>query len=281
MPDVNIADANCCGEAVEAWVIRLISLEKDRPIWFAQFIIAAQMFLEPANLPNTPGGLDILEEIERASLRLVAQALLEFSEAREIFNSELDLQADIGEDITREALDRMGVSGGRIRVVGKIDYKRARLIFHPSYAIRQALLVDSKAEKGAATVARIQTSQTSLEIRQVRAGQVIAQAGGLPLFVSRGGLNFLTTTVFVKYHYRETEHGNNLRMIQVICLPNGMLQARYNPDAQHSIWTAGPNAPTRGEAFRTRLSFPRLRALAAWRVQDIHLDPPADFVWHQ
>ncbi len=162
-----------------------------------------------------------------------------------------------------------------------MDYKRARLVFHPEYAVRQALLVDSKAEMGAAGVARVQTSQTSLEIRQVRAGQVIAQPGGLPIAVASGGVNFLTTTVFVKYHYDETEHGNNLEMIQVICLPNGMLQDRYNPDAQHSIWTAGPNAPTLGEAFRTRLSFPRLRALAAWRVQDIHLDPAEDFVWHQ
>lgn len=239
------------------------------------------MFLEPANLSNIQDGLSILEEIERASLRLVTQALVEFGEAREIFNSELDLQADIGEDITREALDRMGVSGARIRVLGKMDYKRARLVFHPGYAIRQALLVDSKAEKGAATVARIQTSQTSLEIRQVRAGQVVAQAGGLPFFVTRNGVNFLTTTIFVKYHYQETEHGNNLRMIQIISLPNGMLQAVYNPDAQHSIWTAGPNAPTLGEAFRTRLSFPRLRALAAWRVQDIHLDPVVPFAWQQ
>ncbi len=239
------------------------------------------MFLEPATLPNTQNGLDILEEIEKASLRLVTQSLVEFTEARQIFNSELDLQADIGEDITREALDRMGVSGARIRVFGKMDYKRARLVFHPDYAIRQALLVDSKAEKQAANVARIQTSQTSLEIRQIRAGQTVAQPGGLSIVVPSGGFGFLTTTIFVKYHYEEIEAGNNLTKIQTICLPNGMLQARYNPDAQHSIWTAGPNAPTLGEAFRTRLSFPRLKALAAWRVQDIPLDPLAAFVWHQ
>jgi hypothetical protein len=53
----------------------------------------------------------VLEETERASLRLVTQALVESTEAQQIFDSELDRQADIGEDTTREALDQMGVSG--------------------------------------------------------------------------------------------------------------------------------------------------------------------------
>jgi len=239
------------------------------------------MFIEPSDLRQSPDGLHVLEDIERASQRLVVQALVEFHDARRIFNSESDLQGDIGEDITREALDRMGVSGARIRVPGKIDYKRARLVFHPDYAVRQALLIDSKAEKGALNVARVQISQTSLEIRQVRAGQNIAEQSALPQSVTSGGLNFLTTTIFVKYHYEETESGNNLKTIKVICLPNGMLQDKYNPDAQHSIWTAGPNAPTLGEAFRTRLSFTRLKALAGWRVQDVLLDPAEPFVWRR
>lgn len=239
------------------------------------------MFIDPATLGRSENALNRLEEIEKATARLVTQALVEFADARAIFNSESDLQADIGEDITREALERMGVSGARLRVIGKMDYKRARLIFHPEYAIRQALLVDSKAEQRAANVARLQTSQTSLEIRQVRAGLEIAQRGSLPTVLTRDGVQFLTTTVFVKYHYVEAEHGNDLRLIQVITLPNGMLQMRYNPDAQHNIWNVGPNAPARGEVFRTRINFQRLRALAAWRVQDIRLDPPQPFHWNQ
>jgi Type II restriction enzyme SfiI len=239
------------------------------------------MFIDPATLGQDEAGMNRLEEIEKATARLVTQALVEFSDARPIFNSESDLQADIGEDITREALERMGVSGARLRVIGKMDYKRARLVLHPEYGVRQALLVDSKAEKGAANVARLQTSQTSLVIRQIRAGQEISEPGSLPTVLTRDGVEFLTSTVFVKYHYRETENGNNLRLIQVITLPNGMLQARYNPDAQHSIWNAGPNAPARGEAFRTRINFQRLRALAAWRVQGIHLDPVQEFHWSE
>ena len=87
------------------------------------------MFIDPVTLGRDDAGMNRLEEIEKATARLVTQALVEFSDARAIFNSESDLQADIGEDITREALERMGVSGTRLRVIGTMDYKRARLVF--------------------------------------------------------------------------------------------------------------------------------------------------------
>lgn len=236
------------------------------------------MFRDPATLADD---LDTLEEIERASLRLVTQALLDFrTEAKEIFSKESDLQADIGEDITREALDTMGVSKIPQRLSGKMDYKRARYLFHPEYAMRQALFVDSKAEK-TAHVARVQTSQTSMRIRQVRAGQRLDIEGELPTVIILGGEAFLTTTVFVKFFYRESGGANILRIIRVACLPNGMLQERYNPTAENTIWVAGPNAPTLGQEFRTRLSFQRLRQKAAWRVQDIQTDPEQPFVWSE
>src|SRR5436309_16071605 len=117
------------------------------------------MFIEPAELANQP---DRLEEIEKASMRLVTQAVYEFRlTAAEIFAREKDLAQDIAEDITREALDRLGVSRMDLRLFGKIDYKRARYVFHPEYAVRQALFVDSKAEKESGT-ATLQTAQTSL-----------------------------------------------------------------------------------------------------------------------
>ncbi len=90
---------------------------------------------------------DVLEEVEKATLRMVVQAVYDFrDEAREFFLQEPDLVADIGEDITREAMDRMGTSTIPTRLFGKIDYKRARYVFHPEYSIRQALFIDSKAE---------------------------------------------------------------------------------------------------------------------------------------
>ena len=136
------------------------------------------MFIEPNSLVQN---LDRLEGIEKGSLRLVAQAISDFrKDATDIFRNEKDLAADIGEDITREALDRVGVSKIHERLFGKIDYKRARYVFNNEYAIRQALFVDSKAEKNdGRDTATLQTAQTSLRIRHPRGGQDVDEAGKL------------------------------------------------------------------------------------------------------
>lgn len=252
------------------------------------------MFIDPNTLS---ADLDRLEEIEKASLRLVTQCIVDFRvDAAEIYQREKDLQADIGEDITREALDRIGVSRIEKRLFGKIDYKRARYVFHPEYAIRQALFIDSKAEKGADGVARVQVAQTSLRIRQIRAGENVDVQGMLPTVLD----GLLTTTIFVKYHYGPPagnaaaaagdaaadadpqvgdRAGTVLKHITIAALPNGFLQNRYNPTADDGIWNAGPDAPTLGEKFRTRLSFAKLRAKASWRVQVVPMHPDP-FAWN-
>ncbi len=234
------------------------------------------MFLNPNSLADNH---EIIENIEKASTRFVAQAIELFrSEAVNIFAQASDLQADVGEDITSEALDSLGMSRMAQRVSGKMDYKRARYLFEPDYAIRQVLLVDSKAEK-TGDVARVQTSQTSMRIRHIRRGQALDVPGTIPRVAVLNGTPFLTTTIFVKYVYGEVETGNVLRSIVVACCPNGFLQDRYNPTATDTIWRAGPNAPTRGEPFRSRLSFTRLKAKRSWRVQRISVDPAAPFAW--
>ena len=228
--------------------------------------------------------LDVVEDVEKASLRLVTQAIYDFKdEAVEIFSHEQDLAGDIGEDITREALDRMGMPTIPTRLFGKIDYKRAAYVFQPNYATRQALFVDSKAEKidGAGT-ATIQTSQTSLRIRQIRGGRLMDEAGGLETIATIRDSDYLVTTLFVKYNYTEDANRDprsQLESISVLALPNGLLQAQYNPDAQHSFWRAGRNAPTLGEPFRVRISLQDLKGLANWRVQTIPIDPDGPFVW--
>ena len=62
-----------------------------------------------------------------------------------------------------------------------------------------------------------------------------------------------------------------LQNISVTGLPNGMLQEQYNPSHEETIWLAGRNAPSRGEAFRVRISLPSLKEMANWRVQNIEL----------
>ena len=238
------------------------------------------MTLDPRSLSDD---LDILEQVEKATLRMVTQAIYDFrDEASEFFVHEPDLVADIGEDITREAMDRMGTSVIPVRLFGKIDYKRARYVFHPEHSIRQALFVDSKAEKteGARTVT-IQTAQTSMRIRQTRSGVEIDERGTLPQVLEIQGEDYLVTTIFVKYNYLESDDRSlkTLESVSISCLPNGMLQERYNPSVQRTFWLAGRNAPSRGEAFRVRISLPRLKDMAAWRVQNIQLLPETSFVW--
>lgn len=237
------------------------------------------MLINPQELGQN---LDRLEDIERVSLRLVTQALYDYrSIAQEVFREESDLVADIGEDITREAIERLGMPKIDQRLFGKVDYKRACYLFHPDYAVKQALFVDSKAEKvGRQGTATLQLSQFSMVVRQVRTGIEVEITGRLPTILALKGESYLTTTLFVKYNYEEKLDTNVLKSITVAAVPNGMLQEKYNSSPHNTIWLAGRNAPTRGEEFRVRLSFARLKQKANWRVQKISLDPDK-FHWDE
>jgi hypothetical protein len=233
------------------------------------------MFINPSDLATQ---IEVLEEIEEASLRLVTQALVDFREqAADIFKNEPDKAQDVAEDITREALDRMSVSRIDQRLFGKMDYKRARYVFHPEYAVRQALMVDSKAEQGDIATATLQTGQTSMRMRHMRSGVPVDEEGTLPPFLVAVGIEYLVTTIFAKYAY-QTNGATTLLHITVAAVPNGMLQTIYNPTAEETIWRAGRNAPSLVEPFRVRLIFGRLKAIRNWRVQHIPM-APAPFVW--
>ncbi len=237
------------------------------------------MSLDPAELRYH---LETLEEIEKATIRLVTRAIYDFrNEANEIFLTESDLPGDIGEDITREAMDNIGVSKIPIRLFGKIDYKRARYIFHPEYMIKQALFIDSKAEKveGQQT-ATLQTSQISMRIRLVRRGNELDIPGKLHSIIQKDDENFLTTTIFIKYNYQVLQSGKN-QLVNIIIagLPNGMLQDRYNPHPKDTIWRVGRDAPSLGEDFRVRLHFDSLKEKTGWRVQRIELHPKLIYRW--
>mgnify|MGYP000139881635 CR=1 FL=1 len=187
------------------------------------------MLISPQQLYEN---LDRLEDIEKVSLRFVVQAIYDYREtAFDIFREEGDLVADIGEDVTREALDRLGMSRIDQRLFGKVDYKRARYLFHPEYAIKQALFIDSKAEKvsGKGT-ATLQTSQFSMIVRQIRSGEELEIPGTLPVILNIREDEYVTTTIFVKYSYDEDSDGNKiLKLITIAVVPNGLLQHKYNP----------------------------------------------------
>ena len=104
-------------------------------------------------------------------------------------------------------------------------------------------------------------SQTSMRVRMRRSGVEMDEPGGLEQVISRGGRSLYVVTIIAKYVYDDTATGQELRRLIVSCIPNGLLQERYNPNASVGIWLAGRNAPTRGEDFRVRLSY-RL-----WRIK--------------
>ncbi|MBA3530609.1 MAG: BglI family type II restriction endonuclease [Ardenticatenales bacterium] len=215
---------------------------------------------------------DQIEDIEKQTTRWLFQAVLDFGlEAYEIFLRSPDEVQDIAEDVTRELLDRLSGYTVPQRIYGTVDYKKARYVILPERLVRQALFVDSKAEKSKAT-ATIQMSQISLHVRQIRAGSPLDEPGLLPKISVYNGKQYLTTTAFLHFNYaKENEH--LLKAVTVCCLPNGLLQGRYNPNALDSFWRAGRDAPTLGEDFRVRVNFDALKSKANWRVQRIEYHP--------
>lgn len=212
---------------------------------------------------------DEIEAIEKLSLRWLHSAVLDFGfEAWDIFYQSLDEVKDIAEDLTREMLDRMGCYHIQQRVYGNVDYRKAVYVIQQDSTVRQAMFVDSKAEKTAAT-ATMQMSQLSMTVKQQRGGQVVDIQGKLSPISAYDGDNYLTTTLLVHYGYADEEGKRILRSATLAAIPNGRLQHLYNPDPTDTIWRAGRNAPSRGEDFRVRLCFADLKEKKPWRVQRV------------
>lgn len=214
--------------------------------------------------------LDDLERLERTTFEMVVQALTNYlPTAVGIFREETDSPQDIAEDVMREAIEEMGMSGIQERLYGKVDYKKAIYVFVPE-AQPVALMLDAKAEKGNGS-ATIQMSQTSMTVRYVnqKTGQPVEHQGKLLQDIERGGNRLYVVSIIAKYVYSESATSHQLEKIIVACIPNGKLQDSYNPVATDTIWRAGRHAPSHGEDFRVRLSYKRLQEKAAWRVREI------------
>ena len=216
--------------------------------------------------------LDELERLEQTAMSLVVQGLSDYRrQAVTIFREETDSPQDIAEDLTREAMDQMGVPGLNERLYGKVDFKKAIYVFLPA-AWPVALMLDSKAEKANGDrTATIQMSQTSMRVRMRRSGRGVDMLGGLEQVITRAGRDLHVVTIIAKYVYEESASGHELRRIITACVPNGLLQERYNPNVNDGFWSAGRDAPTLGEDFRVRVNYERLSAKASWRVQEIPL----------
>ena len=214
--------------------------------------------------------LEDIEHLEQAIMSLVVQAMRDYwDDAVIIFREETDDPQDIAEDITREAIAAMGVSGTQDRLYGKMDVKKAMYAFMPE-PTPVALMLDAKAEKDNGNrTATIQMSQTSMRVRQNRAGRELNEPGKLETTIRRGDRTYRVVTVIAKFVYEEGGPHRKLHRIIVACIPSGDLQEKYNPTTRDTIWLAGRDAPTLGEDFRVRISYKKLGDKASWRVQRI------------
>lgn len=214
--------------------------------------------------------LDEIESLERTVAAIVVQALRDYwRRAATIFQEETDQPQDITEDITREAIAAMGVSGTQDRLYGKVDVKKAIYVFLPEPKT-VALMLDAKAEKqNGDRTTTVQMSQTSMRVRLRRQGQDLDEHGKLETEIHRGPRAYQVVTVVAKFVYEERIEQRELRRIIVACIPSGVLQDRYNPTASDTIWRVGRDAPTLDEDFRVRLSYTELSRKADWRVQVI------------
>ncbi|MCY3574012.1 MAG: BglI family type II restriction endonuclease [Chloroflexi bacterium] len=216
--------------------------------------------------------IEDMERLERTTFSMVSQALTDYaSQASQIFSEEIDQPQDIAEDVTREAIEFMGLPQMHMRLYGKVDIKKAVYVFLPQ-AYPVALMLDAKAEKPSGSgTATIQMSQTSMRVRMFRKKIALDEPGRLPTHINRDGRSLYVVTVFAKYIYDTIGNSHKLRLIRAACLPNGLLQNIYNPSEYDTIWRVGRNAPTLGEDFRVRISFADLSSKASWRVRDIHI----------
>lgn len=216
---------------------------------------------------------DQIEQLERTAMSMVTQGLVDYTKTVvRVFQQDTDLPQDIAEDLTREAMDAMGLPSIKSRLYGKVDYKKSIYVFLPE-AHPVALMLDAKAEKpNGSSTATIQMSQTSMRVRMKRrSGEVVDEPGKLSPTIRSGRRSLLVVTIIAKYVYSEQARGRSLHRIILACIPNGKLQAVYNPDETQTIWRAGRNAPSRGEDFRVRLVYDQLSALASWRVKTLEL----------
>ena len=112
---------------------------------------------------------------------------------------------DIAEDVTREAIEAMGMSGISERLYGKVDVKKAIYVFLPK-PHQVALMLDAKAEKlNGDRTATIQMSQTSMTVKMRRSGQDVNEPGKLDEVIERGTRKFHVVTVIAKYVYTNIE----------------------------------------------------------------------------
>jgi hypothetical protein len=233
---------------------------------------------------------DQIEDIEKQTLRVITQAIQQYSkEAKQIFDyTEASSDTEIivlGEDITQYALEVAECYPINKRYAGFIDYKRVRWFSSIHGLVPQALLVDAKAstENSRDT---LQQSQLPFNAEfEDKSGTVWELTRGIPDLEiechSGDRLPVLNTSALVHLYYDKNPSDptkqRDLKSIYILGLPSEPLKPKYNPDPKTAFFGQGKHSPARGEDPRIRVYFTRLKAMCPWRVQELKFDNGDDY----
>lgn len=232
---------------------------------------------------------DQLELLERQTLRMLVQAVQEYSrEARMIFqDTPAPSEAEVivlAEDLVQYALEVAETYPINRRFAGYIDYKRVRWMPTAAGLLPQALLVDAKASKENNRIT-LQQSQLAMDAEfRTKTGSIGRLTAGvgphLPIPTHAGGsLPAVATSAFILFHYTgitgaTTPPYRTLRAVHLILLPHQRLKPIYNPDPAASFFGEGKHSTKRGEDPRIRVYLTRLRRKCPWRAQALTYDTP-------
>ncbi|MBA4064087.1 MAG: hypothetical protein C0501_10320 [Isosphaera sp.] len=236
--------------------------------------------------------LDQLERLEKQTLRMVVQAVQEYSrEAKDIFEhtpapSETEVIV-LAEDIVQYALEVAECYPINKRFAGFIDYKRVRWMPTPEGLLPQALLVDAKASTEHNRIT-LQQSQLPMDAEfATKSGTVGRLTAGVPPHLpirahSGADLVAVSTSAFILFHYSAVAGAaappyRTSSAIYLIQLPHQRLKPRYNPDPGVTFFGQGKHSPARGEEPRIRVYLGRLRAMCPWRLQVLRYGGPGGY----
>jgi hypothetical protein len=233
---------------------------------------------------------DEIELLEKQTLRMIVQALQEYSgEARSIFENTAAPSDNevivLAEDLVQYALEVAECYPINKRFAGFIDYKRVRWMPTPYGLFPQVLLVDAKAstENNRET---LQQSQLPMDAEFVSNGQPRRLPAGIPPHLeiesaTGGRLYAITTSAFIHYYYEKLGPGGppyrRLRSIFALMIPHQLLKGRYNPAPGRTFFGQGKHSPARGEVPRIRVYFARLRSMCPWRLQELKFSENHEF----
>jgi len=238
--------------------------------------------------------LDQLEDLEKQTLRVVVQAVQEYSrEAKDIFdNTRAESDSEVivlAEDLVQYALEVAESYPINKRFAGFIDYNRVRWVATSFGMLPQVFLVDAKAstENNRDT---LQQSQLAMDAEFDSRGKTVRLNAGVPphleIETHSGPLLAVTTSSFIHFYYETLDRSEppyrKLISIYVLLLPHQRLKERYNPNPQTTFFGQGKHSPARQEVPRIRVYFNRLRQMCAWRLQELKYQETGDYtrpVW--